>query len=186
MFIASTLKRTNIGQYILYMWQTEDFLRAFNFDTEALTKYMCSAADRDGHPYSDQQSRELQAWYDSLADMLISEGHRDTGHLSMVHNTLMEMEELHQTILRMGKDAEYINTYRMIQSELILLKSRSQKPATISDMEMCMTFIYITRLLKHSNNVSPQTTATYEQINILIGMLAKRYKEWKENDEEIL
>ena len=32
MIISEELKQNNIAEYILYMWQTEDMIRSFDFD----------------------------------------------------------------------------------------------------------------------------------------------------------
>ena len=32
MYISQQLKKKNIAEYLLYMWQVEDMLRASNFD----------------------------------------------------------------------------------------------------------------------------------------------------------
>lgn len=34
MYISKQLKQKNIAEYLLYMWQVEDMIRANNFDME--------------------------------------------------------------------------------------------------------------------------------------------------------
>ena len=185
MFNATLFKKTNIGQYILYMWQIEDLLRAFDFDATRMANYVCDAVSREGQTYSANQKQQLAQWYESLADMLVSDGHRETGHLSMVGNTLLEMEELHLMLIRQGKDWQYIAAYREVQGLITILKSRSDRPATIGDIEMCMTFLYISMILERKGELSEQTRDTQKRISKFIGMLANRYKAWKDNDEEL-
>jgi len=36
MFITQQKKKENIAKYILYMWQIEDVIRAYNFDIESI------------------------------------------------------------------------------------------------------------------------------------------------------
>ena len=38
MIIAKQKRRENIAEYVLYMWQLEDLIRAYNFDIDAMTK----------------------------------------------------------------------------------------------------------------------------------------------------
>ena len=42
MFIARNLRKTNIAEYLLYMWQVEDLLRAHKLDIDALTERVVS------------------------------------------------------------------------------------------------------------------------------------------------
>ena len=37
MFIASQKKKENIAEYVLYMWQIEDIIRANNLNIESIT-----------------------------------------------------------------------------------------------------------------------------------------------------
>ena len=36
MLIAQQKRKENIAEYLLYMWQVEDIIRAFNFDMDVL------------------------------------------------------------------------------------------------------------------------------------------------------
>lgn len=38
MLTASRLKKTNICEYLLYMWQVEDMIRALKFDMDTIEK----------------------------------------------------------------------------------------------------------------------------------------------------
>lgn len=39
MYISQQLKQQNIAEYLLYMWQVEDLIRANGFDIERIKKY---------------------------------------------------------------------------------------------------------------------------------------------------
>ncbi|MCQ2341747.1 MAG: DUF4924 family protein, partial [Paludibacteraceae bacterium] len=67
-------KKENIAEYILYLWQLEDYLRAF--------------------PEQASQNTELM----EIADMMLSEGIMDGGHLQLAQNALSELEELHREL----------------------------------------------------------------------------------------
>ena len=38
MFVAEQLRKKNIAEYLLYMWQVEDVVRAFGLDAEKMAK----------------------------------------------------------------------------------------------------------------------------------------------------
>jgi hypothetical protein len=43
MFIATQKKKENIAEYVLYMWQIEDIIRAYKFDIEAIKANIIAA-----------------------------------------------------------------------------------------------------------------------------------------------
>ena len=42
MLVAREKKKSNIAEYVLYMWQVEDMLRALNLDMGMVDKYVVS------------------------------------------------------------------------------------------------------------------------------------------------
>ena len=69
------LKKNNIAEYILYLWQIEDYLRAFPEQAEA--------------------NQELQ----DLNNMMHQENIMERGHLQIAQNALVELEDLHNDLL---------------------------------------------------------------------------------------
>ena len=69
------LKKNNIAEYILYLWQIEDYLRAF--------------------PQQAESNQELQ----DLLNMMRQENIMEHGHLQLAQNALRELEELHDDLL---------------------------------------------------------------------------------------
>ena len=69
MIIASQKHKENIAEYLLYMWQIEDIIRANNLDIDRIT---ASVIDR--FQLTDAQRKEMVEWYESLIDMMRREG----------------------------------------------------------------------------------------------------------------
>lgn len=112
MIIADKLKTTNRAEYLLYMWQVEDIIRAYNCD-----------ADRLAHEYvsrfslQPQKRKEVEQWYADLCDMMRSEGKLSHGHLQICNNVLQELTELNQQLLHSSKfptTARYTTKYSPI------------------------------------------------------------------------
>ena len=57
MFTAGKLRQENIAEYLLYMWQVEDLIRACNFDIEKIKSSVI-----DSLPLDAGQKRELLKW----------------------------------------------------------------------------------------------------------------------------
>lgn len=79
MYISQQLKKKNIAEYLLYMWQVEDMLRASNFDMEVVKKNII-----DPYPsLTDEQRRELTQWYQDLINMMHDEQVMQKGHVQI-------------------------------------------------------------------------------------------------------
>ena len=142
-------KRDNIAEYILYLWQMEDYLRAFPNQSEA--------------------TQELH----ELNEMMHREGITDNGHLQLAQNALSELEELHAQLL--NEDAMYRAAVIRLQPGLNILKAKTDRP-TMSDIEACLTLLYqITLLRLQKKEISAETRNVQEQATKLLQFLSKVY-----------
>jgi hypothetical protein len=57
MYIAQQKRRENIAEYILYLWQLEDLLRALRFSPEAIYKALVEPND-----CSEQEKQQNCMW----------------------------------------------------------------------------------------------------------------------------
>ena len=86
MFIASKLKKENICEYLLYMWQVEDMLRAFDLNIDALNQQIVSV-----YPVENEADRKtLYEWYESLIDMMRLENVQQSGHIQLNKNVIFD------------------------------------------------------------------------------------------------
>lgn len=142
-------KKDNIAEYILYLWQMEDYLRAFPNQSEA--------------------TQELH----ELNEMMHREGITDNGHLQLAQNALSELEELHAQLL--NEDAMYRAAVIRLQPGLNILKAKTDRP-TMSDIEACLTLLYqITLLRLQKKEISAETGNVQEQATKLLQFLSKVY-----------
>ena len=68
MYIASQKRKENIAEYLLYMWQIEDLIRANGLDLDKIKSNVI-----DKYQLSEPQIKEMTEWYESLIDMLSGE-----------------------------------------------------------------------------------------------------------------
>ena len=143
-------KKENIAEYILYLWQMEDYLRAFPEHAEA--------------------TPELH----ELNEMMHREGIMEGGHLALAQNALAELEDLHAELL--NEDAMYRAAIIRLQPSLNLLKAKTDNP-TMSDLEACFTLLYQIMLLHlQKKPVSPETASVQQQATQLLQFLSKSYR----------
>ena len=145
-------KKDNIAEYILYLWQMEDYLRAFPQQAEATT--------------------ELH----ELNEMMHREGIMESGHLQLAANALDELEELHAQLL--DEDAMYRAAIMRLQPSLNLLKAKTDRP-TMSDIEACLLLLYQIMMLRlQKKEITPETAQVQQQATQLLQFLSKTYRDF--------
>ena len=94
MYISQQLKKKNIAEYLLYMWQVEDLIRANGCDMERIRKNIIE-------PYAatDEQKKELARWYEDLINMMQQEGVLEKGHVQINKNIIVWLTDLHLRLL---------------------------------------------------------------------------------------
>lgn len=179
MFIAHQIKQQNIAEYLLYMWQVEDIIRAFNADIDTLDKQFISTMN-----LTDEQHRQEREWYESLIDMMRREDVVKKGHIQLVKNILIDLQDCHLRQLTEGNDAFYNAKYFQLLPALTLLKSKSDNP-DMSDLEMCFVFLYgIMNLRRQHKEISKDTEQTAKQISEFIALLVKKYNTQDTDDDQ--
>ena len=145
------LKKNNIAEYILYLWQIEDYLRAFPQQAEA--------------------NQELQ----DLSNMMHQENILEQGHLQLANNALAELEDLHNDLL--DQEATYRAAMIRLTPALNLLKAKTDRP-TMSDVEACLILLYQIMLLNLKKSpISSETQQVQQQATQVLQYLSKTYKE---------
>ena len=141
MYIASAKRKENIAEYLLYMWQIEDIIRAYGLDIEKIKESVIDPQTQ----LDDNQKKQLTEWYESLIDMMRREDVAKSGHLQLNKNVLTQLVELHSALL---KDPRFPNTLKnsmrhcLISSNLEakrakIAKARSKRASTLSTVCSC-------------------------------------------------
>jgi hypothetical protein len=103
MLIAKEKRKENIAEYILYMWQVEDTIRACNFDIELIDNRIISQFSE-----STRIKNDIKEWYVDIILMMHEEGLKDSGHLKMLHTLVDEVNDLHLKLIHERKDPQYL------------------------------------------------------------------------------
>ena len=70
MIIAQKKRKENIAEYLLYMWQIEDLIRATGVSAEGIDRHLLPRYDG----VDDAKHAEIRTWYLELVDMMRNEG----------------------------------------------------------------------------------------------------------------
>lgn len=174
MFIASKLKKENICEYLLYMWQVEDLLRAFGLDMDAIDERIVST-----YPAEPQERKRLHEWYESLVEMMRLENVQNKGHLQLNKNIIIELNEFHGLLMKSGKEPAYNAKFYHILPLLAQLR-KQQNDLNLSDIEVSFNFQYGFMLLKMKKaDITPQTAEAQIEISKFMVLLNRYYQLYK-------
>ena len=157
MDIAKAKRRENIAEYILYLWQLEDLLRALQFSPEAIFSTLIAPRKDIG----EEQKHVFLLWYMDLANLLRQEGKEEKGHLE---HTLQ--------LMKLPVGAHYRQTYARLEPELPRLRSVLGNPG-MNDTELCFRALYAAMLYRiKGEGDKSAVTDTLEYISPVIAELA--------------
>lgn len=169
MFISQELRKKSIAEYLLYMWQTEDLIRAYGCSLPRIRKEYIGQFS-----YTDEQKDELTDWFGNLITMMNGEGKREKGHLQINMIVLQDMGELHAQLLQSTRFPFYNAEYYKVLPFIVELRNRGDKDK--SEIETCMDALYGTMMLRlRHKDISPETTHAIKEITTFIGMLSDYY-----------
>lgn len=178
MLIALQKKQENIAEYLLYMWQVEDLLRACQLDEQKIEQLLVGRY-KNLEGITDVQLEQTRQWYLQLRDMMLTEGHREVGHLQITQNVLIDLTDLHLHLLKQGQDAIYTSCFYSTLPYIVELRGKEGEEK-VGELETCFTALYGLLLLRmQKKEVSEQTQVAMSQISKFLGLLSEKYKEWK-------
>ena len=180
MFIARKLKKENICEYLLYMWQVEDMIRAFNLNIDVINERIIAQ-----YPVSEDERKSLYDWYESLIEMMRLENAQTDGHLQLNKNIIIELDEFHRQLLRSGKDAGYAAKFYHVLPFISQLRQQ-QDNLKINDIEICFNFQYGIMLLRMKKaEITPETLQAQTEISKFMVLLAKNYQLYKSGELDL-
>ncbi len=178
MITASAKKRENIAEYLLYMWQIEDLIRANKLDID---KIQSSIIDK----YKDltpEQKKEMRDWYESLIDMMRMEGVADSGHLQLNKNVIIALDDLHRRLLSDPKFAAYSAHFYHTLPIIVELRAKAGENKA-GEIETCFNALYgILMLRLQGKEISEETAQAASQISKFLALLSHYYKKDYNNE----
>lgn len=171
MIIASQKRKENIAEYLLYMWQIEDIIRANNMDLDIIeqniiSKYNLTQDDHD----------KMLDWYESLIDMMRRENIVTSGHLQLNKNVIIQLNDLHNTLLKDARFSDYAAEFYKTLPYIVELRAKA-KDNKVGEIETCFTALYGYLLLNlQKKKLTKETQNALKQISHFIAILAQYYK----------
>lgn len=168
MKVAQALKEKNIAEYLIYMWQVEDLMRANGCDIDRIRQILISQ-------YPEAERPALEEWYANLCDMMRAEGVTEQGHLQINRNVILNLTELHGALLASTKYPFYNAAYFKALPFIVELRQKNGHKDE-PELETCFEALYGVLLLRlQKKEISPGTAKAVEIIGSFLSMLANYY-----------
>ena len=179
MIISKQLKENNIAEYLIYMWQVEDMIRANGCDIEKIKKNIVEA-----YPLTEEQKVELTQWYIDLIEMMRRENVMEKDHLQINKNIITWLTDLHLQLLRSSKFPYYSAAYYKALPYIVELRAKGANKEE-PELETCFEALYGILLLKlQKKEISEETKKAQQAISGLLAMLSNYYIEDKKGELE--
>jgi len=179
MIIAQEKKKTNLAEYILYMWQVEDIIRAYQFSIDKIDENIIKQFNQPEIAHS-----EIRTWYENLIEMMKIEKVEEQGHLQILKNNVNELYDFHVFLLTKAKDSVYNGHYQQALGNITEFREKSKATRENNDIEVCLTALYGILMLKlQGKEISKETISAVTTFSQMISDLTAKYKAFEEEKE---
>ena len=180
MIIAKQKKEENIVEYLLYMWQIEDILRAYKLDIDKIDEVIVSQ-----YQQSEITKNEIREWYDNLIQMMKLEHIEKSGHLQININLANDLNDLHMELLQNPQEIQYNALFFKTLPFLVEFRNKLNAGEETNDIELSLHALYAILLLKlQKKEVSKETEIDIKQISSFLAVLSQKYKHWLEEEPQ--
>lgn len=169
MYISRKLRENSISEYLLYMWQVEDMIRANDCNIDKLQQSVVAA-----YNLPDEQRNELTEWYANLVEMMRIEGVEKSGHLQINKNIIIALTDLHSRLMHSQKFPFYQAAYFKALPFIVELRAKGGQDK--AELENCFDALYGVWMLRlQHKEVGKETAGAVDDIVKFIGLLSDYY-----------
>ena len=168
MTLADSKKKAHIVEYILFLWQIEDLIRAAQFNPAVLERWAEDTANSEGS--DPEQEKE---WIIAMAADMRSQGKIESGHTASVSETMVELAHLHEMLIGPMENKRYKESFEVAEPMMKELSAKQPGP-TSHPVEQLLVVLYgflILRLQKQS--ISAETESGFVAFRNWANALAK-------------
>lgn len=182
MYIAKQKRADNIAEYILYLWQLEDLLRALQFSPEAIFSQLVEPQKA----LSDIEKEQLLVWYVDITELLTKEGKSEHGHLEHTLHLIADLNHLHLQLMELPVGEDYRKLWYNVKDELPALR-KVLKNEEVSDIELCFRALYAVMLyhIKGDKDAADKINGVITLISPLIAKLAALFREVERGETDL-
>ena len=172
MLIAREKFKTNIVEYILYMFHIEDIIRINKLSISELEKNVISS-----YNLPENQLKETSAWYNDLISQMVRDDVQESGHIASPKELIFKLNDLHIQLLNSLEEERYVELYHWASDYIKELKAKMNK-RDMTEIEVCLNGLYALMLLKmKGNDITAETSEAMSLFSQLLRYLSKKYQE---------
>jgi hypothetical protein len=170
MIIAAQKRKENIAEYLIYMYQVEDLIRANGMDPTKIDQTIIGQFDAEY-----DVKREMLEWYKGLIDRLKSEGKEKKGHMDFLREISGSMNDLNVQLLHAPLNNEFKDVYDKAKPNIDALRMRAGHSGE-NDVQLALDGLYGLLILKlQQKEISDETQQAFRSISEWIALLASEY-----------
>lgn len=174
MIIAELKKKENIVEYILYMRQLADIMRANRMDISKIDELLVSKFE-----VSEKEKLKIHNWYQDLINKIHNENIVAGGDLKEIKELIAVLNKIHLTLLDDMEEYRHHELYTWAKPNIDEYKKLS-KSNSDNEIEICINAMYALLLLKlQHKSVSEETAQAMQTFGSLLANLADVYKKLK-------
>ena len=170
MSVAEKKRKNNIAEYIIHMYQTEDLIRAYEFDLDQIKARIVANI-----PGDDEEKNDLAKWYEDLIAKMKKEGLEKSGHLSEVKEIVAELSSIHKELQSIDNNFEEVHN----KSKAHIEKSKAFSQGQIEDeVQICLNGVYGLLLLRmEGKTIAPDLMESINAFGDILSYLSFKYKQ---------
>lgn len=182
MIIAQQKRKENMAEYLLYMWQVEDIMRACKLDIDIIERNVIAQYQVD-----DDTRAQMRDWWESLIKMMELENVKESGHLQINKNVIIRLTDLHLQLVKNEKYPAYgADYYRTLPFIVELRAKHGNVEDAAGELETCFNALYGMLMLKlQGKEVSKETETAMAQISHFLGLLSAYYVKYEADELEL-
>lgn len=170
MLVAKKKIKENVGEYLIYMFQIEDLIRACNLNSEVVQKTIVNQYKTD-----DKTLSEIENWYQGLVELMREENLEKTGHLSFITNKINEVNEFHLYLLQTPEHDDYKQVFKTAEPHVAALAAKQKVQRNM--VELILDAIYGVYLLKiQGKEITKETIESINKLTALLNLLSKKFR----------
>lgn len=181
MLIAQQKLQENVAEYILYMYQIEDVIRAYQLDIDAIMESYVAPQLPDRSFYG-----QYRDWYELLVREINDQKIQKSGHLLRTKEILVELSYLHNTLLTVTQDDKYKGIYERATEFIEEFREKSNLKEA-SQLEIAFHALYMKLLLKlQKKEISAESEEAFDAMRMMLAYLSRAYHKMKAGDLDFL
>ena len=176
MLIAKEKIKSNITEYLIYMFQIENLIRACRFDNQLIEEKLVSQYKVD-----EPTRLEIKSWYFGLKELMIEEQIENEGHLQFLVNKMNELYDFHLFLLQSDDHPDYKQLFK--RTEKALNSFISVTPELNNPIRSAIENLYRISVLKMTGReVSPNMLLAAGKAGALLQLLSKKFAEYEKGE----